>query len=491
MSRRIEIELTSKRADGTWTWRAAGAREPKGVVEDGLVPAGVAVNDVLRAEIESDLDGTRILSMVPPKAKAARSGLLELLPSEKPFQPVTSVLAKKGRGGDSRRSGRDDRPRKDGEGRDARGPRRDGDRPRRDGDRPRRPRFETPAEMPQRPRPTRLKAGRAHVSQVLASLPEAQRAIAERVLQGGIPAVRSAIADQNKTAKAEGREQIPVEGLVSIAEQLLPKLRVAEWLDRAESSQKIIDNIDLRDLRSVVVASDDPVVVRDETTRTLAASLKQALVKRQEVETSNWLEDIAKATEIGRVVRALNMSSQPPKAGIVFPAELAVALAAKTTESLTADAPSERWIAVLEAAAFSPVRASVNPTAVPNVITDDLTKTVTRLAPLMPQLAMLFGISFDPKAPAPRPIRAARPVKKAAPKRKAADVREKNGSRSESRGQSRSTDTPDVAEETSAPTPAAATEAESTAPTGDAPSDVLAAPAESPVDTAADASSEA
>ena len=32
MSRRLEIELTSTREDGTWTWRAAGAKVPKGVV---------------------------------------------------------------------------------------------------------------------------------------------------------------------------------------------------------------------------------------------------------------------------------------------------------------------------------------------------------------------------------------------------------------------------------------------------------------------------
>ena len=32
MPRRIDVELTSERADGTWTWRAAGAKQPKGEV---------------------------------------------------------------------------------------------------------------------------------------------------------------------------------------------------------------------------------------------------------------------------------------------------------------------------------------------------------------------------------------------------------------------------------------------------------------------------
>jgi hypothetical protein len=106
MSRRIEIELTSKREDGTWTWRAAGALQPKGIVEDAVVPSGVAVRDVVRAEVESDLDGTRVLSIAAPKQKAQRTGLLEILPSDKPFEPVTSQLRKKGgRDGDKRRKG--------------------------------------------------------------------------------------------------------------------------------------------------------------------------------------------------------------------------------------------------------------------------------------------------------------------------------------------------------------------------------------------------
>ena len=51
MSRRLEIQLTSKRPDGTWTWRAAGAREPKGEVADTLVPSNTSVNDVVVADV--------------------------------------------------------------------------------------------------------------------------------------------------------------------------------------------------------------------------------------------------------------------------------------------------------------------------------------------------------------------------------------------------------------------------------------------------------
>jgi hypothetical protein len=389
MSRRIEIELTSKRNDGTWTWRAAGAREPKGVVEDSIVPNGTSVHAVVRAEVESDLDGTRVLSIALPKSKTEKSNVLELLPTEKPFQAVTQQLSKKDRDG---KRGR----------RDKKGPQ---------AGKPSRPRFETPPEVPMRPKPKRLKAGRAHVDEVLATLPEAQRTIAEKVMQGGIPAVRAAVEEQNKQAVAEGKEKIPSDGLVTMAEQLLPKLRVAEWRDRAEAAQKIIADIDLRDLRSVVVAADDPVIARDETTRELATSLKGSLGERQKTELDNWLQDIRSAVEVGRIVRALKLSSQPPKAGVPFPADLALQLAAATSASLTADAFPERWITVLEAAAFSPIRTQVIPPRPADKVTEDLTKTVTRLAVLMPQIAALYGVEFDPKSPAPRPLRVQRDPK--------------------------------------------------------------------------------
>ena len=38
MSRRLDIELTSRTPEGAYTWRAAGARQPKGLVDADLVP---------------------------------------------------------------------------------------------------------------------------------------------------------------------------------------------------------------------------------------------------------------------------------------------------------------------------------------------------------------------------------------------------------------------------------------------------------------------
>ncbi|MEZ5250982.1 MAG: hypothetical protein R2713_17740 [Ilumatobacteraceae bacterium] len=93
MSRRIDIELTSARPDGTWTWRKAGAREPKGVLDGSLLPAGAAAGQVLRAEAEMEIDGMTIVSVTDPKGKTARTGSLELIPTTTTFEPVTQQLA--------------------------------------------------------------------------------------------------------------------------------------------------------------------------------------------------------------------------------------------------------------------------------------------------------------------------------------------------------------------------------------------------------------
>lgn len=478
MSRRIEIELTSKRSDGTWTWRAAGAREPRGIVDDALVPAGVKENDVLRADVETDLDGTRVLAMTPPKAKAARSGLLELIPSDKPFEPVTQQLRKKGaRDGDKKRGPRRDRPAGD----RPRGDRRSGDSSGEGSanrsERPRRPFFEAPPELPQRPKAKRLRPQRHNVAAVLSELPEAHRAIAEKVLNGGIPAVRAAVEEQNKSAVAEGREKVPADGLIQIAEQLLPRLRVAEWRDKATAAETIIEDIDLRDLRSIVVSADQ-LVAPDESTRALVVKMKQALVVRQETETKNWLEDIAAASKVGRVVRALRLSSQPPKAGVPFPPALAQQLVDATVAGLTPDAPTERWVALLEAAAFSPIHAKVIPPSVPTVVSEELTKTVVRLGPLMPQVAALFGVVVDPKARAPRPLQAPRPDKN--PRKKAGDLNKQSPSPSKPKAASKSESASPAAQVS--PTETVATtvvEAEAT-PTEVAASSVIEAEVTSP-----------
>jgi hypothetical protein len=218
-------------------------------------------------------------------------------------------------------------------------------------------------------------------------------------------AVRQRIREDNARSKAAGKPEMPEATVLKMAEDVLPRLRVAEWLDRAEAAQRQLAHLDLRDLRSVVAASEDPLVVRDESTRALAAELKASLAVKQEEELNLWLGDVEAAVDVGRVVRALRLSAMPPKAGVPFPAVIGSKLGAATVAALTADDPSDRWIAVLEAAAFSPIRTLVTPAAPPAQPSSELVATVTRLGPLLPQVAALFAIEVPDKAPTPKPLR--------------------------------------------------------------------------------------
>ena len=419
MSRRLDIELTSNRQDGTWTWRAAGAKSPKGVVNGSLLSASAKTGDVLKVEADFDIDGISVLSVVQMREKGQRGNMLEMLASEKTFTPVTQKLADKPKS--DRKGGRDAKGKRDGDSRPARPPR-DPNAPRRpastrpDGTtgrpaRPARPHFTAPPEMPKRPTAKRLKPKHVHRTAVLETLPVEQRGVAERALEGGIKAVRDAVKIQTDQLRKDGKPEVPSDGLISMAQNLLPKLRVADWLDKAEAAKSDLSTLDLRDLRSVVVASEDPMVLRDETTRALAAELKTALKERQDAAQTLWLSDITDALKVGRTVRALKMTSEPPKAGQPFPSELGAKLAQAATAGLTTETAPDRWIALLEALAFSPIRGQVKLTTLPQQPSEALLATVKRLSSLLPQIASIFGIEVAPGVSAPRPLRPTRPVR--------------------------------------------------------------------------------
>ena len=430
MSRRIEIELTSSQADGSWTWRAAGAKNPKGVVEGSVLPNDAAVGTVLKVEVEQGIDGITVRSVVGGRQRSDSAEVLELIGGGD-FDPVVETRAKRDRREGGRKGGRDGgrRRRNDGGGKEG-----EDRRPRRENQR-RGPRFTPPPELPQRPKPKRLKAQRHHRNEVLAAIPEEQRPIAELALQG-ISAVRTRLKAENEKATKEGRATMPEASVLKLAEELLPRLRVAEWYDRAEAAKKLAGQIDLRDLRSVVAASDDPMVARDKSTRALADELRDLLRVRQEEELQLWFGDVDAALAIGRVIRALRLSSQPPKAGVPFPAEISQRLIDSTNATLTPVETSERWIAVLEAAAFSPIHLLITPMGLPTKISDDLAATVKRLAPAIPQVAAMFGIEVEEGAPMPRPLRN-NPAKDRREKKAAANNRNKTEKASASASESK------------------------------------------------------
>jgi len=66
MSRRIEIEITSLNGDVA-TWRAAGAKLPKGILNSSLIPGGPVVGNTYRADVEQYMEGIEILSVMAPR----------------------------------------------------------------------------------------------------------------------------------------------------------------------------------------------------------------------------------------------------------------------------------------------------------------------------------------------------------------------------------------------------------------------------------------
>jgi hypothetical protein len=266
----------------------------------------------------------------------------------------------------------------------------------------------------ERPKAKRLRPGKAHRNALLESLPEEQRPIAEQVVLGGLPAVRQAIEKQNAERTAAGESPIAAGPLLEMAEKLVPKVRTAEWRDRAEAAQRDIEVLDLRDLRSVVSTAD--AAAKDDASRALAQELRTGLAARADAEHQAWLAELTATVDVGRIVRALRLSSRPPKAGAPLPPELATRLTEGAGAALTDDAPAERWVAVLDALAFSPVRDKVIPASLPKELHPDVRATIARLATRIPKIAHIFEIAPDRNAPRPKVER--RKPKKPGPKPK-------------------------------------------------------------------------
>ncbi len=402
MTRRMDIEVTSTRPDGSFTWRQAGAKAPRGTGTAGLLPDGSKIGDVLRAEIEIDMDGPVVLSIAPVVKRERNVTLLAVTGSGTEFKPVTEISTNKrskpprdksarGKGGKGGRGDRRERGGAAGEGA-PRGPRREFTPP--------------PPALPKRPRATRLRPGNTHRTAVLEALKPEERVLAEKALEGGIGAVRQAVKAQNERLKKDGKPEINANALVDLVVEMLPRLRVAEWRDSVDAVEKIIDTVDLRDLRAIVAKSNDPTLLKDASLNEKRDTLRVALDRRQAAEMQNWADDLRAAVDVGRIVAALKIAAQPPKAGTRPPDDLRPRLIALTLEQLTPLATGERWTIVLEALAFAPIHNEVVPTALPAKVTPELTATVQRLAPAIPRIAALFGVAVDPKARMPRPLRA-------------------------------------------------------------------------------------
>ena len=430
MSRRLEVELTSQRDDGSWTWRAAGAKQPKGVLDGDLLPPDVGEGDVLRVDADFEVDGIFVTGVLPPKARSGKppAERIEMIGPPDRGAGTTTARMKSGRG--SRKRGGDGERGGDAE-RDSRSPKRkrEGDRRKRERSadsktgEPQRPKRgegdgrrrreggakrqssdaaakaqpET-ADRPSRPKARKLRPGRKHRDELIASLPAEQQVIAEQVARGGLAAVRTGIDEQNRKAAAQGAPEVPADGVLRLAESLVGPVQIAEWHDRADAALAGIERVDLRDLRSVLVAAED--FARDAEARELADKIREGLNERVEASQREWHDELRTTLAEGRVVRALRLSSRPPKAGAPLPPEVAQELTTQANAALGTGNSQHRIAVVLEAVAFSPVRPYVVVPSVPAEPSEELMEVVRKIASRLPEVAAAFGV--EPSAASPR-----------------------------------------------------------------------------------------
>ncbi|HEX7443772.1 MAG TPA: hypothetical protein VF320_07795, partial [Acidimicrobiales bacterium] len=427
MGHRIEVELTSQSDETTWTWRAAGAKLPRGTVSADLVPPGTAVGSVLRAEVEMTLDGTTVTALLAPKGKSAPKPVdrIEIIGTPQKGPDVNVVLAGKGkrRRDDYGDDGRDGSRRPSG-----RGPRTEGDRG------PRAPRTEAKGREgapsgsggpggpggarrtgPARPggrdgggrergergdrRPATSTVFR---NAALADLRPEQIPVAEQLIKGGIPSVRQAIQEQNTRARAEGRPEVTEAPLMAMAEELRPIISLATWKDRASVARNAGKDTPLRELRSIV-ASASTVTLDDEGSEMLK-SLRTSLTERVTALRERWVERITTSLDEGRVVDAVRTSIRAPEPSARLSAELAVRLADAAGQAMSADSTPEAWLALLEVVVECPVRRTVKPAGIPAGADEALLVGARKAAGHVPELARLLGIPIPPPPGPRRPV---------------------------------------------------------------------------------------
>ena len=368
MPNRLDIEITSQSDESSYTWRSAGAREPKGTVPAKILPNDVSIGDVLRVEADFMIDGIEITSVLPTKSKKDSPEILEILGSGKDASGVTTSLIPKGkkRGRNNKRQQNDNRkPKQKRKAQNKKGsPERKNRKPYRS------------------PRGKRLKASKNYRNEYVASLPETHKPLARQLIGSTIPNLRKTI---DKMALPQG---FP-EAILDYAEELNQQLKMAEWLDKAEAIEENVESIDLQDFRSVVASSGrwakspEAIAVKER--------LENKLNERIDLDHKEWLRSIQDALDDEKTVRALNLSSRSPKAGAQLPEIVTNQLIEQASRALNEQSSAYRWAIVLEAVAFSPVREKINPNGLPSTITDDLKETIAKHGERVPQIANLFN----------------------------------------------------------------------------------------------------
>jgi len=371
MPNRLDIEITSQTTDSSYTWRSAGAKEPKGKIKASLLPSGVAIGDVLKVEADFMIDGIEITAVLPQKTKKDEPELLEIFGTGKETAGVTTSLVKKG-GKRKRRK-------------DVKGGSRSRQTKERRQQRSSKSKPERKNRKPyQSPRGKRLKPSKKYRNEFIESLPELHKPLAKELSGSTIPNLRKTIEKMNLP------DGFP-DALLDYAENLNQELKMAEWMDKATAIENNIKSIDLQDFRSVVASSGRWA----KSTESIAMKerLELKLNERIDQDHKNWLKSIEEALKEEKAVRALNLSSRSPKAGAQLPQAITDSLIEQANKALNAEASAFRWSVVVEAVAFSPVRQKVVPVGLPAEISDELNQMIKKHGERIPQISLLFPLT--------------------------------------------------------------------------------------------------
>jgi hypothetical protein len=204
------------------------------------------------------------------------------------------------------------------------------------------------------------------------------------------------VAEQNKTAAAQGRPTVNAEAIDRIANDLLGKANLASWKDRAGGAQSAGKELRLRDLRAVVTSAK--TVILDDEARTMLADLKTQLTNKVEHLTNEWNTKIASALEAKDALLAVTLASRPPEFRLQVASTTAAAIATLVSETLTDSMDSAAWVTLVQAAAASPMHRSIKPTGIP---ADDAVRAeAIKAAGNIPEIAKMLGMKVPPPPPA-------------------------------------------------------------------------------------------
>lgn len=213
--------------------------------------------------------------------------------------------------------------------------------------------------------------------------------------------MRRAVQERNTQARDDGRPEVKADALLTLAEELLPRLKAAEWRDRADAAVKDIDELNIRDLRSIVAGAD--AGARDDEGRILAKTLRDALEGRETAERDAWIKEVTTCLDEGKVTRALRVAGRPPDPRTRFPAEMTTRLTEAASSAMSPETSPDRWAALLAAVLESPVRRAVKPAGLPTTPGDALVAAARQASGRIPALAAMLGLDMPPPPGPPRP----------------------------------------------------------------------------------------